>query len=159
MEWCGKGCCDMSPMNTVNSNQYQCQSMSINSMYTSHTQINDIYVYNRYTICMSSFNSSPHDGHSPQSFAQERWTDDQIQHGKTRAAGKSLVTIHCISDIRRYLCRAEADIPEASHALLDNLRVQFIFVDGCTWPAFFVTQVSKVCCQWTAISATTQQLQ
>ena len=91
---------------------------------------------------MSSFNSSPHDGHSPQSFAQERWTDDQIQHGKTRAAGKSLVTIHCISDIRRYLCRAEADIPEASHALLDNLRVQFIFVDGCTWPAFLVTQVS-----------------
>ena len=91
---------------------------------------------------MSSFNSSPHDGHSPQSFAQERWTDDQIQHGKTRAAGKSLVTIHCISDIRRYLCRAEADIPEASHALLDNLRVQCIFVDGCTWPAFLVTQVS-----------------
>ena len=58
---------------------------------------------------MSSFNFSPHDGHSPQSFAQERWTDDQMQHGKARAAGKSLVTVHCISDIRRYLCRAEAD--------------------------------------------------
>ena len=75
---------------------------------------------------MSSFNFSPHDGHSPQSFAQERWTDDQIQHGKTRAARKSPGTVHCISDIRRYLCRAEADIPEASHALLDNLRVQLI---------------------------------